>query len=235
MRYIDKDSSKVPPEFVTEVNAAHLDEDSLAAGHHSGLDARALFGRVKQLSHYGDFKLTLLEEQGYICCYCGCRIDSIDGNFAVAEHLLPISGVGRNKLASYDNLLISCNGDQQWTAENTPYGSDRLHCDAQKKNQILTITPLMPNCDKQFLYTIDGHVKGLNPDASDAVTKLNLDCVLLRQRRTAALDGILHDIDTLSDADLNLIKNKYDSKGADGKYEPYCTAVVRCIEEYLTN
>ena len=235
MRYINKDSSNVPPAFVTEVNRAQLDETSLAAGCHTHVDARALFDCVKRLPHYSNFKQTLLEEQGYICCYCGCRIDSINGNVAVAEHLLPISGGGRNKLASYDNLLISCNGDRRWTAENTPYGSDRLHCDAKKEDQILTITPLTPDCDKQFLYTIDGHVKGLTPAASDAVTKLNLDCVILQQRRAAAMELFLLDIDSLSNAELNIIKSAYESKNADGKYEPYCTAVVRCIEEYLTN
>lgn len=234
MRYIDKDSNRIPTNYLSDVSSAHLDEVSLAGGAHSGENARALFESVKRLGSFSMLKQVLLEEQGYICCYCGCRIDNISGDKAIVEHLLPISGAGRNKLASYDNLLISCAGDRVFDAENRSYGADRLHCDAKKDAQVLALTPLTPNCDKQFRYTIDGHVSGLTPNASDAVTKLNLDCILLQRRRLAAMELFLRDINSLSDEDLNIIKSAYESKNADGKYEPYCTAVVRCIEEYLT-
>lgn len=234
MRYIDKDPNRIPANYLSDVSSAHLDEASLAGGAHAGEDARTLFERVKRFGSFSTLKQVLLEEQGYICCYCGCRIDNISGDKAIAEHLKPISGIGRNQLASYDNLLISCAGDRVISAENASYGADRLHCDAKKEAQILPLTPLTPDCDKQFRYTIDGHVSGLTPNASDAVIKLNLDCVLLQRRRMAAMELFLRDINSLSDEDLNIIKSAYESKNADGKYEPYCTAVVRCIEEYLT-
>lgn len=48
----------------------------------------------------------LLEEQGYICCYCGQRIDM---NTTVIEHLLD-KGTHRRLTYDYSNLLASCNG-----------------------------------------------------------------------------------------------------------------------------
>lgn len=52
-------------------------------------------------------KIALLQEQGYICCYCGRKI--YDDHTTSIEHLKPKS---KNKHLTYDysNLLASCSG-----------------------------------------------------------------------------------------------------------------------------
>ena len=234
MRYIAKDPSRIPTNYIADITSAHLDEASLTGGAHAAEDARDLFNQVKRFASYDAFKQVLLEEQGYICCYCGCRIENINGDKAISEHLLPISGRGRNKLASYDNLLISCSGDQKIDTSNSLYGVDRLHCDASKGNEEIPVTPLIPDCDKQFQYTIDGKISGLTQDAKDTVRILNLDCVLLRLRRQSAMEILMQDGEILSEEELATMKDIFELKDANGRYEPYCTAVIRCIEEYLT-
>ena len=50
----------------------------------------------------------LLEEQGYICCYCMSRISCDNSKI---EHFKPQSP-HRDKQIEYSNLFISCNGGE---------------------------------------------------------------------------------------------------------------------------
>ncbi|EAY30442.1 HNH endonuclease family protein [Microscilla marina] len=60
----------------------------------------------------GFLKKYLLEEQGYICCYCGMRI--FDNHYTPIEHLLPKDkDKYPEKMYEYSNLFASCNGDQK--------------------------------------------------------------------------------------------------------------------------
>lgn len=64
-----------------------------------------------------DLKETLLKEQGYICCYCMCRIAAYDSHI---EHFIarseakdrPYSVVVQDAELGYENLLLSCEGEE---------------------------------------------------------------------------------------------------------------------------
>lgn len=62
----------------------------------------------KKISHlaYNDLKLTLLRQQGYVCCYCGSPVDEKQLEI---EHLAPKSRY-RNQIFDYENLYGSCFG-----------------------------------------------------------------------------------------------------------------------------
>lgn len=56
-------------------------------------------------------KKMLLEEQGYICCYCGKRIEL--NHHSVIEHLYPKS-LDKEQTFKYSNLLASCDGGKSY-------------------------------------------------------------------------------------------------------------------------
>jgi uncharacterized protein (TIGR02646 family) len=55
-----------------------------------------------------ELRKSLLEDQGYICCYCGKRIEN-DSRTPI-EHLNPKS-IYKNRTYDYINLLASCDGE----------------------------------------------------------------------------------------------------------------------------
>ncbi len=56
---------------------------------------------------YDELKNTLIKDQGFICCYCGKRIED-DHNTSV-EHLLP-KKAHKALTLNFENLLASCKG-----------------------------------------------------------------------------------------------------------------------------
>jgi uncharacterized protein (TIGR02646 family) len=62
-------------------------------------------GRSEEISKE-KIKKALIEEQGYICCYCGGRVNEANSHI---EHFLPKDSYIKLTY-DYTNLLISCNG-----------------------------------------------------------------------------------------------------------------------------
>ena len=65
------------------------------------------FNKKKQIREY------LLEEQGGLCCYCGCEL-TLMTHYIVIEHFKLKSLEPQNKypyMFDYDNLLLSCHGN----------------------------------------------------------------------------------------------------------------------------
>lgn len=56
---------------------------------------------------YSELKETLVHDQGYICCYCGQRIEV--NHHTSIEHLYP-KKTYKDLVFYFDNLLASCNG-----------------------------------------------------------------------------------------------------------------------------
>lgn len=52
----------------------------------------------------------LMAEQGYLCCYCGKRID--ERTESHIEHLIP-QCIAKDLELEYSNLLASCNGSSE--------------------------------------------------------------------------------------------------------------------------
>ena len=86
-----------------------------------------------------ELKKALLEEQGYICCYCMCRIN--DGDMKV-EHYVP--RIEASRIFDYNNLFAACEGK---------CASDG-NCDTRKRNNTITIHPsdLKNHCEKIIHY-----------------------------------------------------------------------------------
>lgn len=106
---------------------------------------------------------SLLEEQGYICCYCEKELKSNDRHI---EHFKPKDKFPELQL-EYDNLICSCQVNLQNGAP--------LHCGNSKGNSFderFLISPLDPNCESKFKYTHDGQI--LPADEDDAAAKITI-------------------------------------------------------------
>jgi len=172
-------------------------------------------------------KISLLNEQFYLCCYCEQSLDnepsqveslsdsdineddqpddpSLKTEQAHIEHFQPKSNPNVDPL-NYENLLCSCLKD--WPP-NIP-----LHCGALKDNwfdPVLLISPLDPTCESRFAYSAEGDIIPANPDdiaAATTIEKLGLNIPKLRAMRAAAADLFMDE--SLSLEEINRLVDDY--------------------------
>jgi len=199
-------------------------------------------------ANYGDYrpkeplKKALLEEQGYICCYCMQRISiddmEIEHNKAQNENCYP------ELQLDYKNLLASCTG-------NRGKGLKNFHCNARKghyegNNNICTIT-LNPadsnkNCENYIKYGSTGNLFSDDETINHELNEiLNLNHPTLRDNRKIALDVIILVLNrkfpnkTWSKEAIQKKVEDLTSKDAEGKYSPYCQYIVWYLSKRLNN
>jgi uncharacterized protein (TIGR02646 family) len=198
-------------------------------------------------SEKSDLHQALLQEQGYICCYCGMRINL---NTSHIEHFKPRKHFPELAL-EYGNFLSSCPGEGQDNAEealrnpnpNQPETSIRgEHYGHQKASWYdpdLTISPQDPNCADYFRYTGLGEILPVadslfNAAAQETIRQLRLDHPRLEASRRSALQGILAVLDDLSDVELQKLADAYEKPDPEGKYVRFCGAVSYLLRHYST-
>ena len=93
-----------------------------------------------------DLRQSLLEEQGYLCAYCMCRIH--DSSDVKIEHF--VARTPQNEL-QYSNLLAVCKG-----GENGP--KDARSCDTKKGNRPIFINPTAAADMSRIYYSNNGEV-----------------------------------------------------------------------------
>lgn len=89
----------------------------------------------------------LFTEQGYICCYCQCRLTP---NKCHIDHLQPQKGSQEIDPLDYSNFVCSCQRNLQ--------RGDPIHCGNAKKNKYLPISPLDPTCESRFKFKVAYHI-----------------------------------------------------------------------------
>lgn len=150
-----------------------------------------------------ELRQALLEEQGFICCYCNRRIENKDygQTGTVIEHLLPKHDEKYPELTfEYLNLLASCRGGN----EDRP--PENRFCDAAKGNKEINIHPLMSDCETHFSFTLNGKIKTNSEKAEQTLKVLNLDCDKLNNLREEFLLGF--EIETLTKEEaITMLRN----------------------------
>lgn len=222
MKHIDKNNYQAPPSYDAELKAAQLDEGSIIGGAYSGLTGDELFERVKQLHSYNVMKSKLLQDQGYVCCYCN---RSIPAKGVPTEHVAPKS-THRGLVGEYKNLLVACEGGQH-IPTTVPAGTPQfrrlsypLHCDQSKGNQEIPISPLSPDCEYKVSYNpLNGEVYG----DTDVVTTrdiLNLNHPALKMERKAEIMRWCYDSsgNVLSNGQLWLVFSRMLTRDANGHF-----------------
>lgn len=160
----------------------------------------------------------LLEDQGYICCYCGCAIEN--NEHTKIEHIKCQKDHVELAL-KYENMLASCDGGESDRRQKT-LPKHQVHCDAKKENKDIPISPL-EDVDSLFVFYDDGDVKGRGL-GKELVSILGLDVKYLKNVRREAIESyeILYP-DNLEE-ELEWLKNKHD-----GKFEPFCFVLMQHI------
>lgn len=174
---------------------------------------------------------SLLQEQGFICCYCGRRIILADSHI---EHFKP-----RNKYPDlqldYVNLIASCEID---TDEPPPIP---VHCGHKKGawyEENLMVSPVESNCADFFRYTDDGQIlatKEIDKQeaAKTTIEKLDLNIYKLQKMRKGAIEGILNGLDLSDSQTVQKLINGFSKPNKDGELDQFCHVIIHVLQQYL--
>lgn len=184
---------------------------------------------IKNHSDIADIvRLSLADEQGYICCYCGRKIDGIE--HTRIEHIFPKSlpDFQPMDLDYENNLLAACDGGKQDRQTDATLTPNDLFCDVYKDNKIIPMHPLNPVCETKFMFDINGEIIGLGSDAEVTINLLNLNSVILKNKRKAA---IRYYID-YPVVDWKCEYERLSQKDSSGQYEEFCFVLQSYIEMF---
>jgi len=170
-----------------------------------------------------ELKEALLNEQGYLCCYCMNGIK--DDNMKI-EHYKPRSIYPALKM-EYTNLFAACKGDFCWDK----------HCDTKKENTELNIHPADPrnNCEKIIGYSTSGKLTYPDKYKIDIEEILNLNNSVLIANRHEALFGAILALKKIKFKKGKILKliYRYSTKSNRGKFYPYCNAILWLLNKKL--
>ncbi|MBE9028192.1 TIGR02646 family protein [filamentous cyanobacterium LEGE 11480] len=179
----------------------------------------------------------LLQEQGYICCYCGQRISAPSSHI---EHLKPRKHFPAEKLA-YSNFLASCPGYPE--TENLEPKPLQEFCGHQKSdwyNADLLVTPLDPDCAAYFRYTALGEILPTiaptrEPAAKTTIERLGLDHSKLDRGRREAIEGLglTNLLPNLTNREIQQFIDGLNQPDASGQLPPFCAALIYQLQSYL--
>ena len=167
---------------------------------------------------------SLLDEQGWICCYCERRLSEQDSHI---EHLRPQSDPQGNRL-DYNNMVRSC--------QNRLKKSEPRHCGNLKGNwydPVLFISPLDPVCEERFTFLGDGRMLPSDPTdqgASMTISKLGLNLPKLDAMRFAALSPFLDAEIELSDIEFRKFVVGYLHRDASGRFGEFWSTIRYVFE-----
>ena len=162
-------------------------------------------------------KNALMEEQGYICCYCERRLTDNDSHI---EHFRPQHDPAVDPL-DFGNMLCSC--------QKKLKKGDPRHCGNLKDkwfDGLLLISPLDSTCEARLAYTADG---GIYPvaEADDAarmtIKKLGLDIPKLSAMRERAIEPFLDE--GLSPDELERFVTGYMGRDSHGMLGEFWTTI----------
>ncbi len=192
MKYIDKQQE--PQSFLTWKGRNNADLRSRNTQNLSS-EAKRLWKKLNGTPEKEAIKISLLKEQGYICCYCQKRIANDDSS--QIEHLKSRENYPINTL-DYDNFLATCDGGQIDNTNRDKSSSPSFpeYCGKNKGSNELNITPLQVNCDSYFQYQLDFvinptattiSISPIGNDAANVLSILNLNIDKLKANRYQAL------------------------------------------------
>ena len=171
---------------------------------------------------------SLLEEQGYICCYCMSRITMRQMKI---EHWKPQSKYTCLQL-DYKNLLGACKGNEGARPQ-------KQHCDTKKGQIEITINPIEENqnCEGLIIYSSTGEIYSPNESINydlDKTLNLNLDALVTKRKNE--LDLILEHLkkkfpDRIWDqTHLQELIEQLSAKNEDGFYSEYCQVAISYLQ-----
>jgi uncharacterized protein (TIGR02646 family) len=179
----------------------------------------------------GNLRRQLLEEQGYICCYCMSRISCKNSrieHYKSQEH-------NRDRQIDYQNLFVACNGNE---------GARKKleHCDVYKKDKELNNINLLTDIQFKIKYRrADGTIFSDDGNINDEINNiLNLNLEQLRNARKESilvfyrkLKEKLGNKNSWKTKDLQKIVEHYGAKNEHGKYKVFCEMFIYFLNKHI--
>lgn len=177
----------------------------------------------------------LLEEQGFVCCFCGCAIGPCDDKGEVLQiplesirphnirnaHIVPQSK-DTDKTLDYANLCASCN-----TSRHT---KDEKHCDEAQGNRELPVSPLQKDCISYFSFGSDGEILA-NLELTEEEQEMASATISILRLNTSSLIAarkkVLRTLKSLPPAQANLALDQLCKRNAQGAFAPYYFVPLR--------
>ena len=186
---------------------------------------------------------SLLDEQGYICAYCMCKIDTCDD--CTIEHYISqkrhndstyTEEEHKRQSLLYSNMCGVCKNDSE-------------HCDKLRGNTPLEVLdPHDPVCEELVTYDLYGHIKPAGRNAEKVkkdIGTLGLDCDKLAELRRTVWDDIFkrfkkeHEKGEWSKELFLQYAQKYRTKERRRhnimRFHAYCNYIVWGFEYYADN
>ena len=177
----------------------------------------------------------LLEEQGFVCCFCGCAIGPFDDKGEIDQiplesirphnirnaHIVPQSK-DTAKTLDYGNLCASCN-----TSRHT---KDDKHCDETQGNRELPVSPLQKDCISYFSFGSDGEILA-NLELTEEEQEMASATISILRLNTSSLIAarkkVLRTLKSLPPAQANLALDQLCKRNAQGAFAPYYFVPLR--------
>ena len=187
-----------------------------------------------------EIKESLLNEQGYLCCYTGKKIDKSESHI---EHLKPQKISRQNNDqddVNYQNMLAAFPRDFTEKDRGTgkrfvtecPYGAQKR---ASWYDEQLFVTPLQPDCEQRFKFDLKGNIFPTNPKdeaAEKTIEELGLKHeYLVADRETAIFEFLF--TEELSKKQVENLHEKIMERNNRGQFRAFCLVLKQACELYL--
>ncbi len=191
-------------------------------------------GVYDDFPHKRELRESLLQEQGYLCCYCMQRIAAPESNCMKIEHHKPRRGQNAHlDLAlSYSNMMAACKGGEG-------RGKKDQICDTRKGDKLITINPLAEGQCERLIHYASGKIYSADSNIDDDLDKrLNLNQARLieNRKRTIIRARQLFEKRCSGRWTANQISveiEKWRSRSKDGKHREYCQVAIYYLEKKL--
>ena len=173
-----------------------------------------------------EVKQSLLDEQGYLCCYTGKRIEMETSHI---EHLKPQTlslRYGDHDDVNYQNMLAAY--PKQLIEKDKETGKSKgVNCEfgAQiRGDKELLVTPLQENCEQKFSFDEFGDI--FPAHENDDAAKTTIEVLKLQHKdliagRKAVIDGILL-ADYLTEAQVRTAAERAMERDGENRFKQFC-------------
>lgn len=170
----------------------------------------------------------LLNEQGFLCCYCMRRINNDNTKI---EHWDPQSCNPQAQL-DYKNMLAACNGHEGPKIENQT-------CDTRKGDSKISITPLNKQAMSTIYYKGNGIIGSQDERYNEDINlRLNLNHGNIVSARREAINAVIEYMSktclsggTWSKAKIQGCIDKWSTRNNKGEFEVCNGAVLYYLEK----
>lgn len=178
-------------------------------------------------------QLSLLEEQGYVCCYCGRQLPP-DGSDGHIDHFWPQShfdGIkDEDRSLDYNNFFRSCGPKG---LPGVPIERPSTCGDAKGNWYDVTysILPSDPECERRFTYGQNGGISPTSAEdtaARNMISRLRLDDMALAYERSKVIEEVEA---ALSDGSLATDEYRRARTAVNGRLPGFGHAVARYLEQ----